>query len=146
MGWVTPDSFPAFWKVSHIQEKIHKPDKLSHFVAVSTARCVFDGTQQLLLSCKHKAQGHRPPILPLVPHTEVMVRVCAWPVKLPLRTSDGPLARYPTLTPAVKQFILWLLVDAFNKRRWKNEHDTGATLQKQKRRVSFRLHKWFWEI
>lgn len=83
----------------------HKFGKWSSFLSIFTSYCVIERKQQLFLSQWYKAQGHRPPALPTVPHTEVMVHVCAWPVKLPLRTSGGPSAWYPSLTPAVKTVL-----------------------------------------
>lgn len=120
---MTHDSFPAAQAhYSHSTEN-HKPDKLSSFVAIFTAHLVFGRKRQLPLSYMHKAKGQRPPALPIVPQTRVLVHACAWPVKLPLWTSDGPSAWYPTATPAnelkhlffflffkhpdVKPFISW---------------------------------------
>lgn len=45
-------------------------------------------------------KGQQLPILPVVAQTEVTALMCAWPGKLALRTSEGPLGWYPPVLPA----------------------------------------------
>lgn len=95
---MTHDSFPALQAhFSHSTEN-HKPDKLSFFVAIFTAHFVFDRIRKILLSCTHKAKGHRPPLRPIVPQSEIMVHVHVHDL---LNQPQGPLMalQYDTLKP-----------------------------------------------